>query len=250
MDITLALTADVHGWLPRMPEAEVGVVSGDVCPDFPTNHSPSQFEWFVNEFLPWADEVPTKVLLVVWGNHDWLGQEIHNRPDSGLALAFRVAIDAHNARGIGPKVVVLTDDAYVYTKDGVSVRFYGIPWVPSFHSWAFMMDDTDGGLGVKYQHVPILTDVLIAHGPPELHNNLSKNRDGVYCGSVAFANWFKRHSDTSLKMIVCGHIHEGFGLYSTERSGRPAVDIYNVALCGAKVPRLPMNHPILATISV
>ncbi len=45
------------------------------------------------------------------------------------------------------------------------LKFYGSPWQPTFHNWAFNLDR---GEEIKkvWDKIPNDTDVLITHGPP------------------------------------------------------------------------------------
>eukprot|EP01083_Nonionella_stella_P038184 103923_1 len=107
----------------------------------------------------------------------------------------------------------------LYLKDSMidlfGVKFYGSPWVPWFHNWAFMLKRGDE-LKDKWKNIPKEVDVLITHGPPIYHGDLSLSDDAfneelkTNCsGDVAL---MKRIVETKPQFHVFGHNHEGYGV--------------------------------------
>jgi Icc-related predicted phosphoesterase len=92
---------------------------------------------------------------------------------------------------------------------------HGIPWSPAFCNWSFQADDDHVAEGYPHiesylQQIPVDTNILVTHGPPR--GLLDKNCFGEECGSFTMRRWLDQGLfPDSLKLIVCGHIHEGAG---------------------------------------
>jgi hypothetical protein len=93
----------------------------------------------------WLRALPHPHKIIVAGNHDVCFQR--DRPAARDLL--------------GPTVRELQDDGLVL--DGV--RFWGSPWQPAYHGWAFNLP-RGAPLAEKWALIPADTDVLITHGPP------------------------------------------------------------------------------------
>jgi hypothetical protein len=83
--------------------------------------------------------------IVVAGNHDWC-----------FVREPQAAVDI-----LGKEIVYLQDAEA--TIEGV--RFWGSPWQPKFHEWAFNLPRGEA-LASKWALIPTGIDVLITHGPP------------------------------------------------------------------------------------
>jgi Icc-related predicted phosphoesterase len=111
---------------------------------------------------------------------------------------------------------------------------YGVPEQPEFQDWGFNV--TEERLVELYDQVPPDVDILVTHGPPK--GVLDKNRQGVRCGSSALLDWIDKHQP---RLVVCGHIHEGYG---TALVGRTLV--VNASTC--TVAYKPTNQPIILDV--
>lgn len=103
---------------------------------------------------------------------------------------------------------ILSDAGIIYLEDEAieleGIKFYGIPWTPKFHDWAFMGDEDF--LMRKWDRVPLRTDVLISHGPPRGILDLTHHRE--HAGSISHQHVVK---SIRPKLNVFGHIHETYG---------------------------------------
>ncbi len=132
--------ADTHTFqndLGVIPDGDVFVHAGDLCRG-----------GRLNELAPvaeWLRALPHRHKVVVAGNHDWC---FIRDPDAAREL-------------LGDGVDYLQDSGAVL--DGV--RFWGSPWQPAFHNWAFNLPRGQP-LAAKWALIPEGTDVLITHGPP------------------------------------------------------------------------------------
>lgn len=209
----IVATSDLHGHLPDMPECDILIIAGDVCPmeDHDVGY---QLNWLDRSFRAWLEAQPAKHIIGIAGNHDF---------------AFEYLNDAKQA-GIKEKALELP---WTYLLDSGTeiegIKFWGLPWVPNLRGWAFYGDDIQ--LETSYQSVPKDTDVVISHGPPKGLLDFTNHKGGGHVGSEQALSMLDR---VNPKAFVCGHIHEGFGKDVTEAG----TDVYNVAYVDeAYIPR-------------
>ena len=134
--VAFADTHQFHGDL-RLPDGDVLVCAGDVC------RAGDREE--LDDFLAWFVAQPHRHKLFVPGNHDVCIE----RASASVQRAW-------------PAVAFLVDGGVVV--DGVS--FWGSPWTPAFHDWAFMLDPGPA-LAARWALIPDVVDVLVTHGPPK-----------------------------------------------------------------------------------
>jgi Icc-related predicted phosphoesterase len=142
----------------------------------------------LEDFNMWLGELPHKHKVVICGNHDF---------------CFERSREKEAARATLTNCVYLQDEEVVI--DGV--KFYGTPWQPWFYNWAFNLKRPED-LGAIWSKIPNDTDVLLVHGPPQGKGDLTINGDRPGCTEL-----LKRIQNLNLKLVVTGHIHEGYGLY-------------------------------------
>lgn len=204
--------SDQHGHLPEIPPCDLLIVAGDQCPDVlggvpaRSDHR-RQMEWFERVWLPWRYRQPVGTCVVTWGNHDFCG------------LAMRDFTDQQ-----GEKMTHIVCDNSV---DVGGVAIYLTPWSNSFMRWAFMRDPAE--LAAVYAKIPTGLDVLVSHQPPLGYGSECKYldpRDGEWkteqVGSVELVNAI---SEKQPKVVICGHIHSGFGAYDCD-----GIPVYNVSV--------------------
>lgn len=124
----------------------------------------------------------------------------------------------------------------VYLEDsGVAIeglRIWGSPVQPWFGGWAFNRD-RGPAINRHWRMIPNDTHILITHGPPAGYLD-SINGYGVGCEDLR-----RRIAKLpELRMLVCGHIHEGYGI---EACG--PITIVNASRCDAHY--MPVNEPIV-----
>ncbi len=123
--------------------------------------------------------------IVIAGNHDWAFE----RSPAEAQAAVRHA-------------TYLQDSGV--TIGGVS--FWGSPWQPSFHDWAFNLD-RGVALREKWDRIPEATDVLVTHGPPQ--GVLDSTFQGVAAGCEELRSALDR---VRPRVHIFGHIHEAVGV--------------------------------------
>lgn len=206
--------SDQHGHLPEIPECDLLIVAGDLCPDVCGGRSardyPSrQLAWFQTAWMAWRRRQPARWCLVTWGNHDFCG------------LAHRSA----SHRLDGKSTVIACDDTVTIAELGLSV--YLSPWSNRFMQWAFMHDPAT--LARYYENIPFGIDILVSHQPPlgygsqctylDVRTGFTKTEQ---VGSVELLAAIRRARPSA---VVCGHVHSGYGAYDLE--GTP---VFNVSI--------------------
>lgn len=207
----VALTSDLHGHLPKIPDCDILVIAGDICPI--VSHSFNfQERWLLSDFKDWIGGIDAEVVIIA-GNHDFVMQE---RPHVPKSLPVHYLCDSG--------------------KEVLGLKFYGMPWTPEFGGWAFNAGDI--AMELMCDGIPSGLDFLITHGPPS--NNLGMTVSGVDAGS--------RHLEIAInrakpKYHVFGHIHECGGMKESYWNDKHQHISYNVAYLDHKYQ--PNGCPIL-----
>lgn len=167
----------------------------------------------VTAFSHWveevADEYDYKEVVVTPGNHDFLFERDYNFAKSCLSHA-----------------TVLNQTTV--TIDGVTI--YGEPRTTWFYDWAFNV--LPQNMAVVWERIPEGVDVLLTHGPPA--GILDKSSSGENVGCPHLRDWILEYQP---KLVVCGHVHEGYG---TAKLGN--TQIINASICNRNYK--PVNRPI------
>jgi Icc-related predicted phosphoesterase len=197
---SVVCVSDLHENLPEIPECDVLCVAGDITFGFKGDLI-SQQKFIINEFADWTHSVPAKDIVVVAGNHDQCVERWGWPQGRGDQPA--------------PRCHYLQDE-------GVSVQglnIWGTPWQPYFHNWSFNAPERHGEafLREKFAKIPDDTDIIICHGPPygygdQVGDPTVDDRTGQpHAGSLALLETVRR---VDPKLMVCGHIHSGRGIYT------------------------------------
>jgi len=203
----MVLVSDTHGQnnlLENLPMADVLIHCGDV-----TRYGSRDN---LHEFAEAFSKCDAHYKIAIAGNHD---------------TCFERRFIESNAIMAEQNIIYLHDDGI--TLDGV--KFWGIPWVPTFGVWSFMADEDI--LAEKWARVPMGVDVIISHGPP--HNILDEDAHGKHVGS--FEHSFAV-SKLRPKLNVFGHIHEAYGVEHLN-----GTDYINCSLLNERY--IPINKPIV-----
>ena len=215
----LVCISDTHERLARMqhkvPDGDVLVHAGDLTMRGSIPALEKEAEWFKSQ--------PHKHKVVIAGNHDFCFQNAnHNK-------AVKIFEDAG--------VTYLQDSSV--TIDGV--KFYGSPWQPWFHNWAFNLQ-RGKDIAIQWAKIPDDTNVLITHGPPHkildlVEGSLYRPAENVGCEDLLNRiNQLK-----NLKYHIFGHIHLCHG---TQKVGD--VTFVNASTCTEQYEAL--NEPIVVEV--
>lgn len=135
----------------------------------------------------WLHTLPHPHKIIIAGNHDvcfqtqreqaceLLGSEIHYLEDSGVTLE--------------------------------GIRFWGSPWTPRIHDWAFMYSSRECARS-KWAQIPDDTDILITHGPPYGIGDALHRRGHLGCSELLHV--VQQRVQPLVHMY--GHCHSGGGV--------------------------------------
>jgi hypothetical protein len=169
----------MHGQLPRIPECDLLLIAGDICPVM--NHDIDyQACWLNGNFRRWLWAQPAKEIVGVAGNHDMIFEKEKVR-----ALLWTYLCDAMTEK--------------------FGLRIFGLPWQKRFHDWAFNLDPPD--LALKYEAIPEC-DIIVSHGPPYGYGDIAY---GEHHGCPEFT---RRIDEIQPKLVVYGHIHCNPGVWT------------------------------------
>lgn len=206
----LVFISDTHGHHREMdvPDGDVLIHAGDMSRGRGTVSQ-------VFDFNSWAGSLPHKKKIFTPGNHD---------------LQFER--DLPLCREMMSNWTVLSDEELIV--DGI--KFYGSPWQPWFHSWAYNLP-RGPKLAAVWAQIPNDTDVLITHGPPkDILDTTYWDNENVGCGDLAH-----RVMEVCPKIHVFGHIHETYG-----EMNFGGIHFINASTCNLQYQ--PVNPPIVVEI--
>lgn len=188
MQTKVICISDLHGLLPEIPECDILIIGGDICPA--TNHSISfQSHWLNHDFAEWLESIPAKHVIGIAGNHDLIFEKQPELVPASLKWKY-------------------LQDSSIEIE---GFKIYGTPWQIFFCDWAFNApeeDDQEVFLAQKYSQIPLDTDIIISHGPPFGYGDMTRN--GTTTGSQALLSRIRK---VCPKLVVTGHIHEAHGEY-------------------------------------
>ena len=181
----------------------------------------------LQDFIYWFQNIKgfdTKIFIA--GNHDWC---FETKPDW-----LSTYINEENLSQ--SDCVYLEDESFTIEDSEFSrpIKFYGSPWQPDFCNWAFNVPRDQ--LYKHWEKIPLDTDILITHGPPE--ETLDVNDRGDLCGCASL-----RHHVDKIKPLIhtFGHVHEHYGVLM--RNGTTFV---NASTCTRRY--VPSNKPIVISL--
>lgn len=220
-------TSDFHGTLPEIPECDLLLIGGDVCPVWDHNRK-FQADWLRGEFNEWLRQVPAQEIVGIAGNHDFVLQDSKKL---GYELDWiylnneSVTVSIHNGTTFE------------------SLNIWGSPYSNKFGGWAFMTSEVE--LSRIYHDIPRDVDIIISHGPPWGFGDevvgFSMTKRGMieaaHVGSTSLANQLFYEVWENLKLVTFGHIHEGYGKYEMKN-----IRMLNTSLMNDEYK--PVNPPI------
>ena len=200
----IIIISDTHGLHNNIdiPDGDILIHGGDITGRGKLND--------VREFNDFLGSLPHKHKIVIAGNHDFCIENSKKESINQLTNCIYLEDSGLELAGI---------------------RFWGSPWQPWFHDWAFQLK-RGNELKMKWDLIPESTDVLITHGPP--HKILDKTNHNAFAGCEELSLAVKRIKP---KFHIFGHIHEAYGTYSDSDT-----KYINASICTADYR--PDNQPV------
>jgi predicted phosphodiesterase len=183
-------THTLHNEL-ELPGGDILIHAGDIM-----NSGYDQTE--IVDFCKWFAVQKYNTLIFIAGNHD-RRFENHLEDTNKIIKLFK-------------RIHYLQDEELIVGNDGKiesSVKIYGSPWQPEFYNWAFNLPRGGEELKTIWEAIPEETDILITHGPPQDHLDVSGspyNEPHLGCEVLR-----ARVDEIKPKIHVFGHIHGGHG---------------------------------------
>jgi predicted phosphohydrolase len=203
--VLLSDTHDRHGQF-DVPEGDILLHAGDFTFQ---GRGPE-----LVRFNAWLDELDFDQKVIIPGNHELTFEKAWS-----LAEALVPAADA-----------ILNGELYEYG----DLKIWGEPRQPWFYNWAFNVKRP--AMEQVWEKVPQDIDVLLTHGPPLGFGDLTPRGEHVGCSFQL--DWIKQHQP---KLVVCGHIHYGYGEYMIGNT-----KVVNASICNEKYK--PMNKPVVVEL--
>ncbi len=213
----IAALSDQHGYLTEIPRCDLLIIAGDVCPDgfgrhFARDAPKDQKAWFDQTVRPWVARAPARRTILTWGNHDWCGQLCTFEDSSSAASATALTIVVDTAETVPDSSAA---------EGAVSV--WASPWSNEFGDWAFMK--APARLAHVYSAIPEGIDILVSHQPPFGYGDRCADFVSGRIINVGSRELLSTIDRVRPKIVVCGHIHEGYGQFE-----RNSTRIYNVSV--------------------
>jgi Icc-related predicted phosphoesterase len=219
----IACISDIHENLIHVPEADILLIAGDISYAFKGNIEAKE-RFLVKQFAPWLKNANVKAIAWVAGNHD---QSIEQ---NGIPEELKLdSLGIHYLQDNGIEIL--------------GKKIWGTPWQPWFYSWAFNAPEINGEefLAEKFNKIPEDTDIIICHGPPFGYgDNPGHELTQPNVGSHAMTETLQR---VNPELMVCGHIHAGYGGYQMSECDTYVV---NAAIVNNKYQAV--NKPIVMDI--
>lgn len=186
----------------------------------------------VTDFIHWYQNLKGfDMKIFISGNHDFCFERV-NQPhhDGDYDWLKNLIYDENLSQS---DCVYLEDSSLILETAELSrpIKFYGSPWQPEFHNWAFNLPRNGDELKQVWDNIPDDTDVLITHSPPYGIGDYTLRNSRVGCELL-----MSRVEKMNLLVHTYGHIHEGHGV-----SVKNNTIFVNSSICNIKYK--PINEP-------
>lgn len=183
--LQLILSADLHGYLPRVPDCDIFLIAGDVAPArLPLDE---QKVWSEKIFRPWLASLAAKKIVWIAGNHDTFVLESEFMPSHFASYLQESTIDVFG------------------------LKIYGFPWVAQERDGLFYLPEDE--MQKRIQEIPEC-DILLSHSPPfSILDLYTGGHAPELCGLPDLLEQAKEKVDL---LTLTGHVHEGFGIWPEE----------------------------------
>jgi Icc-related predicted phosphoesterase len=247
----LVLISDTHGLHSKMkhpiPEGDLLIHAGDLT-NVGKKHE-------VYETLDWLKSLAknyTFGVVFIAGNHDRSFDPKYYREHEDYDLWLSHA-DKPNRKpewltealcDLGSNVVYLENSSVTFNKDGKDYKIWGSPVTPWFGGeyWAFNMYRGATEIGQVWKNIPLDVDVVVTHGPAFGYGDyIDSFNPNVGCEDLKM-----KLEEIKPRLVVCGHIHEGYGVSNYHEHSENSTMYVNASICDYKYD--PINEPIVVEL--
>lgn len=206
--LTVVCISDTHNTKPDLPPGDLLVHAGDLT----VSGTPVE----LHDALSWLASQPHRYKVVIAGNHDTCLDPEHRSPQKA-SIDWEDLFSSHGVVYLQNAAETLHFPAPVNR----SIKVYGSPMTQKYGSGAFRYEaEQDPWAGI----IPVDTDILVTHGPPKYHLDLSTM---LGCRFLLGEMWKVKPA-----LHVFGHIHAGHGMEVV--SWGEAQQVYEEACGGRK----------------
>ena len=153
----------------KLPAADVLIHGGDF-----TNMGSEQN---IRDFMKWFDSLNYNRKIFIAGNHETTIETDYFVEYGAKRFFSRMKRSGDNildysllCRSLLKQSSTCTyledSSTIVQSNDNPPIKVYGSPWQPEFCHWAFNLN-RGPDLANKWSKIPLDTDILITHGPPQ-----------------------------------------------------------------------------------
>ena len=204
--------SDTHNHVFPLPEGDILLHSGDFS-----------FTGNANELVKfdrWMEETDIEHKILVPGNHELSFEE---KPELAVSVMENVTVLGHLPEFDGQSIEIM------------GLKIWGEPRQPWFYDWAFNVPRGPEADKI-WEAVPDDIDIVVTHGPPYGMGDRTVRGENVGCTAQ------KRMIDrVQPKLVVCGHIHSGYGKYV-----RGNTLIVNASVCNEQYKNV--NPPVVINL--
>jgi Icc-related predicted phosphoesterase len=221
--------SDIHGHYPKLEGGDLLIIAGDYT------RSDRVPQW--KQFFEWLKPQKYRKKILIAGNHDNM---------------LTQTCTSEKSRELG--IEVDTDFEYL-CDNGIEfegLKIWGTPSTKTFKGMnrdckAFTLN-TEEELGEKFALIPEDIDILVSHGPVFGHHDFIESvlRDGSFFHVGSTSLNLALQTKKNLKLIVCGHIHEGYGIEDFRHLEKVSNCLFPVYVNASYVNEYyyPVNKPI------
>ena len=173
--IRIVCISDTHNQQPLLPQGDILVHAGDLSQSGSVAEIQTQIDWINSQ--------QHQHKIVIAGNHD-------------IAFASEAEREKINLKNIQ----YLQDNSTKVQIRDRSLNLFGSPWTRKHGNWCFQYGTAESRFWSG--KVPVQTDVLITHMPPQFHLDLDGSGDRSLLDEV---------QRTRPLLHVFGHLHAGRG---------------------------------------
>ncbi|ORY14858.1 Metallo-dependent phosphatase-like protein [Clohesyomyces aquaticus] len=194
--------SDTHNQTPKLPKGDVLIHAGDL-----TNQG-SYTE--LKKTVEWLEKAEFEAKIVIAGNHD-ITLEPEFYKEHGTSWRWPKPQEPTKCRSLflnSPSITYLEHEAasiFLSSPTGPRTCFkvFGSPYHPNLRNWPFKYAPGEGG--PYWKAIPLDTDIVITHGPPENHLDVAGSKPA---GCEALLKALHR---VRPMLSIFGHIHEARG---------------------------------------